>query len=391
MTAALTDFLPVLDAQRTQLSIQAQLAQSETRTATSLVAIYKALGGGWEIENPPTKPHRVRALTATTTFVLWNGLTPPARLAASGQDECERKPVRPRPRSATERAAGGKANSYHPSAMKKTLQVVSMSCLFSGSASASQPALTIYNQDFAVVRDTVPLNLKAGVNQVSFAGATAFLEPSSVVLRDPAGKEQLRILEQNYRADTVSQEMLLTLNEGKTIQFEVMNQAGGQTKRELISGKIIRSGSGVPPGTMASYGPVMGYGEAQPIIEVDGKLRFSLPGQPIFPALADDTILKPTLFWVVEAEHPARFDAELSYITGGLSWEADYNLVMPERGDTVGHGRLGHDGQPKRQLLQAGPDRTHGRGCKQDSERRRFSPTSRDWAEALEVAVALLR
>jgi NodT family efflux transporter outer membrane factor (OMF) lipoprotein len=49
------DFLPVLDAQRTQLSIQAQLAQSETRTATSLVAIYKALGGGWEIEQATTK------------------------------------------------------------------------------------------------------------------------------------------------------------------------------------------------------------------------------------------------------------------------------------------------------------------------------------------------
>ena len=144
--------------------------------------------------------------------------------------------------------------------MKRTLQVVGLSCLFSGSASASQPALTIYNQDFAVVRDTVPLNLKAGVNQVSFGGATAFLEPSSVVLRDPAGKEQFQILEQNYRADTVSQEMLLTLNEGKTIQFEVMNQAGGQTKRELISGKIIRSGSGVPQGTMTWYGPAMGYG-----------------------------------------------------------------------------------------------------------------------------------
>ena len=38
-----------------QLAIQAQLAQSETRTATSLVAIYKALGDGWEIEPPPTQ------------------------------------------------------------------------------------------------------------------------------------------------------------------------------------------------------------------------------------------------------------------------------------------------------------------------------------------------
>ena len=49
------DFLPVLDTQRAQLAIQAQLAQSETRTATSLVAIYKALGGGWEIGQPATQ------------------------------------------------------------------------------------------------------------------------------------------------------------------------------------------------------------------------------------------------------------------------------------------------------------------------------------------------
>jgi NodT family efflux transporter outer membrane factor (OMF) lipoprotein len=54
------DFLPVLDAQRTQFSIQAQLAQSETRTATSLVAIYKALGGGWEIAPTPTASQRAK-------------------------------------------------------------------------------------------------------------------------------------------------------------------------------------------------------------------------------------------------------------------------------------------------------------------------------------------
>jgi hydrophobe/amphiphile efflux-1 (HAE1) family protein/NodT family efflux transporter outer membrane factor (OMF) lipoprotein len=46
----IVDYLTVLDAQRTQLSVQDQLAQSETRTATALVSVYKALGGGWEIE-----------------------------------------------------------------------------------------------------------------------------------------------------------------------------------------------------------------------------------------------------------------------------------------------------------------------------------------------------
>ena len=46
----IADFLTVLDAERTQLGAEDQLAQSETDTATSLVAVYKALGGGWEME-----------------------------------------------------------------------------------------------------------------------------------------------------------------------------------------------------------------------------------------------------------------------------------------------------------------------------------------------------
>lgn len=43
-----SDYLTVLDAQRTQLAAQSQLAQAQTRAATALVAVYKALGGGWE-------------------------------------------------------------------------------------------------------------------------------------------------------------------------------------------------------------------------------------------------------------------------------------------------------------------------------------------------------
>ena len=66
-----------------------------------------------------------------------------------------------------------------------------------------------------------------------------------------------------------------------------------------------------------------------------GKLQFSLPGQPIFPALGDDTILKPALDWILYSAQPARFDAELSYVTGGMSWSSDYNIVAPETGDTL--------------------------------------------------------
>ncbi|MGB7746770.1 MAG: hypothetical protein WBN75_05715 [Verrucomicrobiia bacterium] len=187
----------------------------------------------------------------------------------------------------------------------------------------AQPALTIYNQDFAVVRDTVPLDLKSGVNNVRYADATARVEPDSVILRDPAGKHSLQIWEQNYRNDPVTQELLLSLFEGKTVDFETLRFKDNTQVREIVPGKIIRSG----------YVP--GGGSEQPIIEVNGKLQFTLPGTPLFPDLGDDTVLKPTLNWLLQSDKPGKFDAEVSYITGGFTWEADYNLVSPEKGDTV--------------------------------------------------------
>jgi hypothetical protein len=187
----------------------------------------------------------------------------------------------------------------------------------------AQPALTIYNQNFAVVRDTVPLELKSGVNEVRYPDATAQVEPDSVILRDPTGKHTLQILEQNYRNDPVTQELLLSLFEGKTIDFERMRLKDNTQMPEIVRGKIIRSGF------------VPGGNSEQPIIEVNGKLQFSLPGQPLFPDLGDDTVLKPTLNWLLQSDKSGKFDAEVGYITEGFSWEADYNLVSPEKGDLV--------------------------------------------------------
>ena len=201
------------------------------------------------------------------------------------------------------------------------------SILFLGAAATlaafAQPALTIYNQNFAVVRDTVPLDLKAGANAVRYADATAQVEPDSVILRDPAGKHSLQILDQNYRNDPVSQELLLSLFEGKTIDFQNIRTKDNTQVSELIPGKIIRSG----------YVP--GGAAQQPIIEVNGKLQFSLPGQPLFPDLGDDTILKPAFNWLLQSDKPGKFDAEVGYITGGFDWSASYNLVSPEKGDMV--------------------------------------------------------
>jgi len=211
-----------------------------------------------------------------------------------------------------------------------------------GPLQADQPALTIYNRDFAVVRERIPLELQAGENAVSFAGATVHLEPDSVVLRDPSGRVRLQVLEQSFRADTISQGLLLYMNEGKEVEF-LRTLKDGRT--EIVRGKVIRSGYTPNYAAMSRFGSqfvqrqqALGSwqgGAGSPIVEVDGRLQFSLPGEPRFPELGSDAILYPTLSWQLAADRAAKLEAELSYVTGGMRWDAAYNLVAPEKGEVL--------------------------------------------------------
>lgn len=210
----------------------------------------------------------------------------------------------------------------------KRLNTLSLILLMTTPSLQAESTLTLYNQDFAVVRETLPLNLQTGVNEIRYADMVSRLEPDSVILRDPAGKARFQILEQGYRNDPVSQELLLSLFEGKTIDFFIKEP---NKPDAIVPGKIIRSGFRT---------------HTQPVIEIDGKLRFSLPGQPLFPSLGDDTVLNPTLSWKIESAAEARFDAELGYVTAGFTWAADYNLIAPETGnkaDLIGWVTLRND------------------------------------------------
>lgn len=199
-----------------------------------------------------------------------------------------------------------------------------------GQANTTPPAanstqLTIYNGDFAVARTSVPLDLHAGTTEALTTDVTSQLEPDSVVLRDPAGQHAFRVVEQNYDAGVVNQAWLLNKFEGKTLDFRVRGPftavtGNGEIKtvpEEIVQARIIRAGS-------------------DPLIEVNGHLQFQLPGTPLFPASTDGLLLKPTLRWQIESAKPERFNAELDYITHGMSWQATYNVVVPETADVTG-------------------------------------------------------
>ena len=200
-------------------------------------------------------------------------------------------------------------------------------------AQESQPvALTIYNQSFAVARTSIDLDLHPGINEITTSRVTSMLEPDSVVLRDPTGKRTIYVVEQNYDAAVVNQEWLLQKYEGKTIDFQVNTPQGSQT----VAGKIIRAGFNRPAGYTLD-GQYQNGQVGQPLIEVNGRMQFQLPGLPLFPSATDGLLLKPTLRWQINAEGAERFSAELAYITGGLDWDATYNVVAPESSDVTGN------------------------------------------------------
>jgi hypothetical protein len=207
-----------------------------------------------------------------------------------------------------------------------------LAALFAASvAAAQQPAapeppataLTIYNQDFAVARTTLNLDLQAGINCVETNQVTNRLEPDSVMLRGldqtrDSAKPSFRILEQNYEAAIVTQDFLLQKYVGKTIEFEISPGTN-------VEGKIIRA----PSMNQNQYGNLE---QTPALIEVKGQMQFQLPGMPLFPASTDGLLLKPALRWQIETDKPRKVDAELAYITNGINWEATYNVVAQSGG-----------------------------------------------------------
>jgi hypothetical protein len=107
-----------------------------------------------------------------------------------------------------------------------------------------------------------------------------------------------------------------------------------------VQGKVIRAGNaggryGNGNNAGVYYGQVDAANNESPLIEVNGKLQFFLPGTPLFPPPTDESVLHPQIILQVESDGAASTRCELSYVSGGMTWEADYNAVAPSTGDAI--------------------------------------------------------
>jgi hypothetical protein len=177
-----------------------------------------------------------------------------------------------------------------------------------GLAEATQAnlALTVYNQGTALVRDRRQFDLISGLNRIAFSDVASQIDPSSVLFLSVTDPEGTRVLEQNYAYDLVGAAALLDKYLDQEIR--VVTQDGVAYEGRLLSGR----GDIILEGTDGRV----------TVVRLDNIQEFS------FPELPEGLITRPTLLWQVFADQGGRHDVEVTYLTGGLSWQADYVLLL---------------------------------------------------------------
>jgi hypothetical protein len=168
-------------------------------------------------------------------------------------------------------------------------------------------AITVYTGGFGLVREVRDVPLAEGRRvALEYQDVSTKIQPETVHLRPLGAPDAFRVLEQNYRYDLLSPEKLLEKYVGRKVKVVRWNEAKGQDETREAEVLAVQRG---------------------PVLKIDGEITYQIPGRLVFPEVPKDLIAKPTLVWLL-ASYAPRERVELSYLTQGLGWDADYVLVV---------------------------------------------------------------
>lgn len=193
--------------------------------------------------------------------------------------------------------------------MLRPIAIALLLCLAAPAARAeSAIELTVYNNDLALVKELRAIELARGIQEYTFTGVPERLLPETVHFRSLRDPEGTRVIEQNYRYDLLDRSALLERYRGQTVRALVDGE--WRTARLLAAGNPT---------------------ESQPlgrILEIDGEIHIE---GFVLPALPAGLLLEPSLVWLLDAAQAGRHEVELSYLSEGISWRADYVAVAGEK------------------------------------------------------------
>jgi hypothetical protein len=162
-------------------------------------------------------------------------------------------------------------------------------------------AVTIYNQDLALVRDRRTVTLDQGENHLAFIDVSAMIRPETALLAGE--KAPITILEQNFDFDLLTPEKLLEKSVGDKVRVITTNPAtGAETVEEAV---VLSVANGV-------------------VLQVGDRIETNPRGRIVFSGVPAGLRARPTLVLDVSSPAAGQQPVELSYLTGGLAWRADY-------------------------------------------------------------------
>jgi hypothetical protein len=178
-------------------------------------------------------------------------------------------------------------------------------------ANGRELAVTVYNENLGVVRDKRTVEVEKGRATLRVTDVAAQIDPTSVHLTG-----DLQVVEQNYAFDLASAEKILHRYLDQTV--DVLAEEGRTYRGKLLA---------FDPVSLVLGGA--GGGEEVTIVGREGVLDVRCP------ALPAGLITKPTLIWIVDGAPGGKADVELSYMTGGMSWHAEYVAVVAENDQSM--------------------------------------------------------
>lgn len=175
-------------------------------------------------------------------------------------------------------------------------------------------ALTIYNNDLALVQDVREIAIAQGRSRIEFPDVSASIQPETLSFAAP----NTAIIEQNFDFDLLTPEKLMDKAIGQTVTLLRTNPATGTESRERA--KVLSTGGGV----------VIQIGERIEVLRDDG-----LPVRVIFDRVPPNLRARPTLSVNLTASRGGTRPVSLRYLTGGLGWNADYVALYNETAGTI--------------------------------------------------------
>ncbi len=175
--------------------------------------------------------------------------------------------------------------------------------------------ITIYNSELALVRDRRRLALPHGESRLALRDVSAKIQSETALLQSVGNPGRLTVLEQNFDYDLLSPEKLLQKYVGRDVDVIRTDPQTGRRSRERA--RVLATNGGV----------VLRYAD---------RIETSVDGTLAFPSLPPDLRDRPTLVTdVANAGNGDAQEVELTYLTGGLSWKADYTALLSPNDDQL--------------------------------------------------------